>query len=67
MDFKSERNIRSIPAPEIFYLLKFFCKNLFETEESHKPYTADTIGLAVLFVWCVLSFLGISTFLYFHF
>lgn len=48
-------------------VLIFFCKNLSETEEGHKPRTAGTIGLAVLFVWCVLSFSGVSTFLYFNF
>ncbi len=47
--------------------LIFFCKNLSETEEIHKPSTAGTIGLSVLFVWCVLSFSGVSTFLYFNF
>lgn len=49
------------------FILIFCCKNLSETEESHKPHTAGTISLAVLFVWCVLSFSGVSTFLYFNF
>ncbi|MDE6063230.1 MAG: MBOAT family protein, partial [Lachnospiraceae bacterium] len=51
----------------VAFILIFCCKNLFETEESHKPHTAGTISLAVLFVWCVLSFSGVSTFLYFNF
>lgn len=49
------------------FILIFCCKNLFETEKSHKPHITGTIGLSVLFVWCVLSFSGVSTFLYFNF
>lgn len=45
----------------------FFCKNLYETESCHKPKAIGTFGLAVVFVWCVLSFSGVSTFLYFNF
>lgn len=45
----------------------FFCRNLYETEHSHKPHMAGTVGLSILFVWCVLSFSGVSTFLYFNF
>ncbi|MEZ3427401.1 MAG: MBOAT family protein [Lachnospiraceae bacterium] len=48
-------------------ILIFFCKNLYETENSHKPRIIKTVGLSVLFVWCVLSFSGVSTFLYFNF
>ena len=48
-------------------ILIFFCKNLYETKNSHTPCTAGTIGLSVLLVWSVLSFSGVSTFLYFNF
>ena len=51
----------------VAFILIFCCKNLFETEKSHKPHAAGTFSLAVLFVWCVLSFSGVSTFLYFNF
>ena len=47
--------------------LLFFCKNLYETESSHKPRVIGTLALSFLFVWCVLSFSGVSTFLYFNF
>lgn len=52
-------------AAAIFLI--FFRKNLSETEESHKPCLLSTVSLSVLFVWCVLSFSGVSTFLYFNF
>lgn len=51
----------------VAFFLIFCCKNLSETEENHKPRAAGTIGLSALFVWCVLSFSGVSTFLYFNF
>lgn len=51
----------------IAVVLLFFKKNLYETEEKHKPGIISTLSLSVLFVWCVLSFSGVSTFLYFNF
>lgn len=48
-------------------ILIFFSRNLIETEKRHKPRMISTVGLSVLFVWCVLSFSGVSTFLYFNF
>ena len=43
------------------------CKNITETEENTKPSVIQSLGLAVLFVWSVLSLSGVSTFLYFNF
>lgn len=48
-------------------IIIFFCKNLYETEKNHKPRIPGTIALSVIFMWCVLSFSGINTFLYFNF
>lgn len=48
-------------------VLIFFCKNIYETEKSHTPGILGTVSLTVLFVWCVLSLSGVSTFLYFNF
>lgn len=48
-------------------VLIFFCRNLYETEKKHTPGVLSTISLSVLFVWCVLSLSGVSTFLYFNF
>ena len=49
----------------VFFI--FFCKNLYETEEKSTPKVIKTVILSVLFVWCVLSLSGVSTFLYFNF
>ena len=48
-------------------ILIFGCKNLYESEERHKPTVLGTICLSVLAVWCVVSLSGVSTFLYFNF
>lgn len=51
----------------IAVLLIFCCKNLYESEESHKPTVFGTICLSGLAVWCIVSLSGVSTFLYFNF
>ena len=48
-------------------VLTFFCRSLYESEKRHKPGILRTCCLSVLFVWCVLSLSGVSTFLYFNF
>lgn len=48
-------------------VLVFFGKNALEIAESSKPRVAGTLGLSCLFVWCVLSLSGVSTFLYLNF
>lgn len=48
----------------IFFLCK---KNARERYEGKGFEKKQTIGLAILFVWCVLSLTGVSTFLYFNF
>ncbi|MCH5275124.1 MAG: MBOAT family protein [Lachnospiraceae bacterium] len=48
-------------------VLIFACRNLHETESSHRPGLINTLSLTVLGVWCVLSLSGVSTFLYFNF
>lgn len=45
----------------------FFGKNAKTISESSKPTILNACLLAVLFVWCVLSLSGVSTFLYFNF
>ena len=45
----------------------FFHKNAGEMEEKFQPKTANMLWTAVLFLWCVLSLSGVSTFLYFNF
>lgn len=45
----------------------FFGKNAKTISESSKPTILNACLLAALFVWCVLSLSGVSTFLYFNF
>ncbi len=47
--------------------LLFGCRNLYETEEKHRPTAFGTVCLSLLAVWCVISLSGVSTFLYFNF
>lgn len=45
----------------------FFHKNAGEMAERFRPNTGNMLMMAVLFLWCVLSLSGVSTFLYFNF
>ncbi len=48
-------------------LLVFFGKNAAEAAEKVKPKVWTAILMAGLFLWCVLTFSNVSTFLYFNF
>ncbi len=48
-------------------ILTFFGKNVHELADNTKYRTSTAIGLAILLVWCIMSFAGVSTFLYFNF
>lgn len=43
------------------------CKNIAESEETHKPTTAGCVLLSGLLVYCIVSLSNVSTFLYFNF
>lgn len=43
------------------------CKNISETESRFKPSPAGCILLCLLFLWCLTSLSGVSSFLYFNF
>lgn len=43
------------------------CKNSHEKMKAFKPSMINMLTTAGLLVWCILSFTGISTFLYFNF
>lgn len=69
-------HLNAIPYSSYFGLILFvlvaiyliFCrKNLYETEESHRPGILSTVCLSLCAVWCVISLSGVSTFLYFNF
>lgn len=56
------------PALTLFSLwLVFFHKNAGEMAERFVPKAGSMVRTAVLFLWCVLSLSGVSTFLYFNF
>lgn len=48
-------------------LITFFGKNIDELAEKFKPTILNAAVTAVLFIWCVVSLSGVSTFLYFNF
>ena len=47
--------------------ITFFGKNIDALANQWKPKVMNGLITAVLFVWCVISFSGVSTFLYFNF
>ena len=47
--------------------ITFIGKNIDELAEKFKPTIWNAIVTAVLFIWCVVSLSGVSTFLYFNF
>lgn len=48
-------------------ILVFFAKTAVTVAGKIKPTVGNTVLLAVLFVWCVVTFSEVSTFLYFNF
>lgn len=55
----------------MFYVVSFIiilgCKNAYEKMQSFKYTFLNVVLVSILLVWCVFSFSGISTFLYFNF
>lgn len=49
------------------WLVMLLCKNVNERMESKKRSVWNAIGCAVLFLWNIVSFSGVSSFLYFNF
>lgn len=47
--------------------ITFGCKNIAETEETHRPGILYTLMLVILAVWCIMSLSEVSSFLYFNF
>ena len=48
-------------------VLVFFCKNAVDAAKRVKPGVVNAVLMAILFVWSVLSFSGVSSFLYVNF
>ena len=51
----------------IAVVITFFGKNVDELAAKFKPTVLNAVLTAVLFIWCVVSLSGVSTFLYFNF
>ena len=51
----------------VILLVTFFGKNVHELAKNWKMSAASAVCLAVVFIWCVVSLSGVSTFLYFNF
>ena len=50
-----------------FLLVTFLGKNIEELADKFKPTVWNAITTAMIFIWCVVSLSGVSTFLYFNF
>jgi len=48
-------------------ILILFSKNAFEKMKKFQPNFCNVTCISILLIWCILSFSGISTFLYFNF
>ena len=68
--------VASLPYAEYYIMIlfsavalaiTFFGKNIDELAEKFKPTIFNAVVTAILFIWCVVSLSGVSTFLYFNF
>ena len=66
-DFTFSRYILMIVFTLVILLVTFFGKNVHELAAKWKMSWISAIAVAVVFVWCVVSLSGVSTFLYFNF
>lgn len=66
-DFAFSKYMLMILFTIVILLVTFFGKNVHELAAKWKMTTMSAIVLAVVFVWCVVSLSGVSTFLYFNF
>lgn len=51
----------------IAFVILLYSKNVYEKAEKFIPKISNAVAIAILFVWCIFSFTGVSTFLYFNF
>lgn len=66
-DFTYSRYILMVVFLIVILIVTFFGKNVHELAAKWKMSWGSGIVLAVVFVWCVCSLSGVSTFLYFNF
>ena len=66
-DFTYSKYILMVVFTIVILLVTFFGKNVQELAKKWKMSFVSAVALAIVFVWCVVSLSGVSTFLYFNF
>ena len=66
-DFSISNYILMVLFTVVILVVTFFGKNVHELAEKWKMSWISAIVLAIVFIWCVVSLSGVSTFLYFNF
>jgi len=66
-DFSFSNYILMIVFTIVIVLVTFFGKNVQEMAKVWRQSLVSAVMLAVIFIWCVVSLSGVSTFLYFNF
>ena len=66
-DFTYSNYILMVVFTIVILIVTFFGKNVQELAKKWKMSFVSAVALAIVFVWCVVSLSGVSTFLYFNF
>ena len=66
-DFTYSKYILMVVFTIVILIVTFFGKNVQELAKKWKMSFVSAVALAIVFVWCVVSLSGVSTFLYFNF
>jgi len=66
-DFTYSKYILMVVFTIVILLVTFFGKNVQELAKKWRMSFVSAVVLAIVFVWCVVSLSGVSTFLYFNF
>ena len=66
-DFSFSKYILMVVFTLVILLMVFFGKNVQELAQKWKLSAVSAVMIGVVFVWCVVSLSGVSTFLYFNF
>ena len=66
-DFSFSKYILMVVFTLVILLMVFFGKNVQELAKKWKLSAVSAVMIGVVFVWCVVSLSGVSTFLYFNF
>ena len=66
-DFSFSKYILMVVFTLVILLMVFFGKNVQELAQKWKLSAVSAVVIGVVFVWCVVSLSGVSTFLYFNF